>query len=148
MKTLVKATLGLLAVLLTACCGSAALQKFVLQPPADKSGGMFELKAENGAEPVALSAQSIVLSKSGSGAAPVAPKPSPWKLELVTDANGDGKVDPGDVIRVTQDSSIGGAVDLTSGQTYDVALLEEEPAMDALHTSMTFVTWQSLWTVP
>jgi hypothetical protein len=109
---------------------------------------MFELTAQKGADPVALSTESVVLSQAGSTAAPVAPKPSPWKLELVTDANGDGKIDPGDVIRVTQDSSVSGAVDLTSGKQYDVALLEEEPAMDALHSSMTFVTWSTTWTVP
>jgi hypothetical protein len=147
MKTLTKATLSLLGILFTACCGSAALQTFVLNPSSQPSG-MFELTAQKGADPVALSSESIVLSKAGSNSAPVAPKPSPWKLELITDANGDGKIDPGDVIRVTQDSSVSGAVDLTSGDQYDVALLEEEPAMDALHSSMTFVTWQTTWTVP
>jgi hypothetical protein len=152
MKKLTRAVLTLLGALFAACCGGAALQSFAIEKPAaaTTSSGkvLFQLHAQGSFENAKLSEHNIVLNKSGSSHAAAVPSPNPWTLEFVNDANGNGQIDEGDELRVVQLDGVAGGVDLTTGNEYDVAMLQQEPATDAFHTPMTIVTWQSTWTAP
>lgn len=144
---LIFASLALVGSGCRVCGGWSHPDDFVLQKATSHSSAgtvLFEIHATSSLDgATALSDERVVLKSPGDTGA--VPSSAPWALELLTDANGDGMIEAGDVIQVVQLANVAGGIETTSGRSYDVALLTHV-TQDGVVSDVT--EWQSTWTVP